>query len=88
MTNKETIIEEDVWQLYSSELIAGKEVWGIVELGYRSPDAYDISWTDNDSGSKAKGGKQGRIKLTKFTNFCPYNIDLDFYKDIRMRYKQ
>lgn len=83
LTNKETIIDEDVWQLYSSELIAGKEVWGIVELGYRSPDSYDVSWTDNATGSKAKGGKQGRIKLTKFTNFCPYNIDLEFYKDIR-----
>lgn len=83
LTNKETIIEENVWQQYSSELVAGKEVWGIVELGYRSPDAYDISWEDNNTGTRAKGGKQGKIKLTKFTNFCPYTIDLDFYKDIR-----
>lgn len=83
LTNKETIIEDNVWQQYSSELVAGKEVWGIVELGYRSPDAYDISWEDNKTGTKAKGGKQGKIKLTKFTNFCPYTIDTDFYKDIR-----
>ena len=83
LTNKETIIEDNVWQQYSSELVAGKEVWGIVELGYRSPDSFDISWEDNNTGAKAKGGKQGKIKLTKFTNFCPYTIDPDFYKDIR-----
>lgn len=81
LTNKETIIEDDVWQMYSSELIAGKEVWGIVELGYRSPNSYDVRW--NNTGARAKGGKQGKIKLKKFTNFCPYTIDLEFFKDIR-----
>lgn len=86
LSNKETIIEEPVWAQYSSELVAGKEVWGIVELGYRSPDAYDISWEDNSSGTKAKGGKQGKIKLTKFTNFCPYTIDVEFFKDIRAEF--
>ena len=69
LTNKETMIEPWVWDECKDELVKGKETWGVVELGYRLPD------------EQLK--LQGKIKLTNFENFCPYEIDLDYYKDAR-----
>ena len=72
LNNKETIIESDVWDNCKDELIKGRETWGVIELGYRLPD----------EGSKIPG----KIKLTGFKNFCPYTIDLDYYKDVRSEF--
>ena len=69
LTNKETIIESNVWDNCKEYLVKGNETWGIVELGYRFPD----------DELKLKG----KIKLTNFQDFCPYIIDLDYYKDLR-----
>lgn len=71
LTSKETIIESHVWDQYKSELTNGQETWGIIELGYRAPD------------DTAKPKITGKIKMTSFTNFCPYITDLDYYKDVR-----
>lgn len=71
LSSKETIIEPYVWDQYKSELVNGREIWGVVELGYRPPD------------DSVKPKIPGKIKLTGFTNFCPYTTDLDFYKDVR-----
>ena len=68
LKNKETIIEPWIWEEYKDELLVSKEVWGIVELGYLSPGQYR---------------KEGRIRLVSFKNFCPYEIDLDYYKEAR-----
>lgn len=72
LTNKETIIEPHVWDLCKNELVNGKETWGVIELGYRLPD------------EELK--IPGKIKLTNFNNFCPYTIDLDYYKDARSQF--
>ena len=65
LTNKETVIELPVWEQCKDKLTGG-ERWGIIELGYKNP----------------QGGKnQGRIKLLSYADFCPYEIDLDYYKD-------
>ena len=72
LANKETIIEPRVWEDVRSELVANRETWGVVELGYRYPD-------------QAKK-QPGKIKLTGFVNFCPYNIDLEYYKDMRKEF--
>jgi len=56
------------------ELVKGNEIWGVVELGYRPPD------------DAAKPKIPGKIKLTDFTSFTPYSIDLDFYKDVRSEF--
>ena len=72
LTNKETIIEADIWDKCKDELVKGKETWGVIELGYRLPD----------EGAKISG----KIKLTGFTNFCPYTIDIDYYKDVRSEF--
>ena len=74
LSNKETVIEDSVWDNVKDELVKGNEVWGVVELGYRLPD------------DSAKPKIPGKIKLTDFTSFTPYNIDLDFYKDIRSEF--
>ena len=72
LTNKETIIEPDVWYECKDALVNGTETWGVVELGYRAPcEELKIL---------------GRIKLTGFTQFCPYTIDLDYYKDARAEF--
>ena len=71
LTNKETMIDSSTWEQFRSELISGQEVWGVVELGYRPPD------------ETAKPKISGKIRLTGFTNFCPYTIDLEYYKDVR-----
>ena len=74
LTNRETIIETPVWEQYKNELTNGQETWGVIELGYRLPD------------DTAKPKIPGKIKMTGFTNFCPYTADLDYYKDVRAEF--
>lgn len=69
LSNKETIIEPHIWEECKQYLVKGNESWGVVELGYRFPD----------DELKLKG----KIKMTSFQDFCPYIIDLDFYKQMR-----
>ena len=38
VTEKETMIEPAVWELYKDDLMQGGEIWGIIKLGYRPPD--------------------------------------------------
>lgn len=74
LTNKETIIESYVWDEYKDELTNGQETWGIIELGYRMAD------------DTTKPKTPGKIKMTSFTNFCPYTADLDYFKDARAEF--
>lgn len=71
LTAKQTIIENLVWDSCKKELVNGRESWGMLELGYRPPD---------DSMAPKQPGK---IRLVSFKNFCPYSIELDYYKDVR-----
>lgn len=70
LTNKETVIESHIWEDCKDELVKAKETWGVVELGYKYPE----------------GKIKGKIKLVSFKNFCPYTIDIDFYKDVRQEF--
>lgn len=72
LTDKETIIDSYVWEECKDELVKAKETWGVVELGYRYPEQ--------------NGKIKGKIKLLSFKNFCPYEIDLEFYKDVRKEF--
>lgn len=65
---KDTTIPRDVWNACSEGLLRAEENWGIIELGYQYP--YD---------SKTPG----KIKLMDFTDFCPYETDLDEFKTAR-----
>ena len=71
LTAKQTIIEDFVWDSCKQELVKGRETWGMLELGYRPPD---------DSVTPKL---QGKIRLISFKNFCPYSIEIDYYKDVR-----
>lgn len=82
LTSKDTIIEDPVWQNCKHDLVRGRETWGMVEIGYRAPDDYDIEFSKN----KAKGANRGKIKLTAFKTFCPYTIDIDYYKEARREF--
>jgi ATP-dependent Lon protease len=72
LTSKQTIIEDIVWDTCKDDLVRGRETWGMVEIGYRLPD----------EAMKL----QGKIKLTGFKSFCPYTINLDYYKDVRSEF--
>ena len=67
LSSRETYIDENVWEECKDDLLKAREQWGVVEMGYRYPDEK----------------VPGKIKLVSFSNFCPYEVDLDFYKDIR-----
>lgn len=68
---KDTIIDKSVWDECRDELVKKSNVWGIVTLGYRPP---------NDSHSS------GKIRLLKFKNFCPYTVELDYFKQMRSEF--
>lgn len=70
LTSKQTIIEDMVWDVCKNELVKGRETWGMLEIGYRPPD----------------DKLPGKIRLISFKNFCPYSIDLDYYKDVRWEF--
>lgn len=68
LRHKQTVINRDVWDSCSTELLKAEENWGIVEIGYQYPE---------DEREK------GKIKLVSFNDFCPYLVDLDDYKYAR-----
>jgi ATP-dependent Lon protease len=72
LSNKETVIEDYVWSECENDLVSGSDIWGMIELGYREPA------TD----TKIKGA----IKLISFKTFCPYTIDLDYFKEVRREF--
>lgn len=84
---KETIIEGDVWENCKEDLVRGSDTWGMVELGYRSPEDFDIEFEYGQKRSRAKTSRDGKIRLVSFKNFCPYQIDLDQYKDARQDFE-
>lgn len=83
---KETIIEGPVWSVCKEDLVRSQDVWGMVELGYRAPDDFDIEFEYEKKTSRGKNSRDGKIKLLSFKNFCPYNIDLDEYKEARKEF--
>lgn len=82
---KETVIESDVWDSCKSDLVKGRDIWGMVELGYRPPADGEMMY-DFEKPSRSKNSKDGKIRLESFKNFCPYEIDLDEYKDARKEF--
>jgi ATP-dependent Lon protease len=72
LTGKQTIIEDMVWDACKDDLVKGRETWGMIEIAYRHPDE--------------ERRLPGKIKLTNFKTFCPYSIDLEYYKDARKEF--
>ena len=71
LTNKQTTIPRDVWEIHSDALLKSEENWGVIELGYQYP-----------LEPKAKG----KIKLMSYADFCPYDVDLEEFKDAREQF--
>lgn len=69
---KETLIPPEVWYESANDLVRSHETWGVVELEYLEPDETHK--------------RKGKILMKRFTNFCPYEIDLDYYKDTRREF--
>jgi len=84
---KDTIIEESVWDDCREDLLHG-ETWGMVEIGYRSPEENDMLFlSDSKFSSSIKGSNKGKIKLTAFKPFCPYMVDIEYFKDARSEFE-
>lgn len=81
---RDTIIEENVWEDVRSYLLHG-ETWGMVEIGYRCADDEKGLWEDSKS-AKSKTSNKGKIKLTAFKPFCPYTVDVEYFKDARSEF--
>ena len=62
-------VTNEVVSRWKDTLLKESENWGIIEL----------IWGKDFSSSKAKGV----VKLIEYSPFCPYTVDLDFYKDAR-----
>ena len=86
LSYKDTIIEDYVWQECKDDLVGQHETWGMVELGYKAPDDFDFSFEYEKKASRGKDGKRGKIKLASFKTFCPYRIDLDYFKEARKEF--
>ena len=62
LTSKDTIIEDSVWQTCKNDLVRGREAWGMVEIGYRPSDNFDVEFYKN----KIKGMNRGKIYWGRF----------------------
>jgi len=72
LNSNETLIDSYIWDDIKGELTQGHETWGIIELGYLPP--------------QESPKRKGKIKLVNFKTFCPYTIDLDYFKDARKEF--
>lgn len=62
-------VENDVAQKWQDILLRENENWGIL----------DLIWGRNYTGKQAKG----IIKLIGYIPFCPYTVDLEYYRQAR-----
>ncbi len=69
--HSETLIEDYVWNRIKDDVINTAGGWGLVQLGYRSPDS------DNPRGC---------FTLLEYKNFCPYMVDLDAFREARRHF--
>ena len=65
-------VENDIAQKWQDVLLHENENWGILEL----------RWERDYSIKQSKG----TIKLINYMPFCPYTVDLNFYREARKRF--
>lgn len=71
MGHTETLIEDYIWNRIKDDVVKTAGGWGLVQLGYRSPDDET---------------PRGCFTLLEYKNFCPYTIDLEAYREARCRF--
>ncbi len=69
--SKDTVIPRRLMESIGEELVKSEERWGVIELCYIAPE---------------DGDGKGKIQLMDFKDFCPYDVDLDEYKDARRQF--
>ncbi len=65
-------VSRNVMSLWESTLLGESENWGIV----------DLTWTQDYSKNKPSG----QIMMVDYQPFCPYNVDLDYYREARTHF--
>ena len=95
------IVSDEVLDTYAEVLLKESENWGIIELALGSMlDPEDDFSTGNSGGffNKLFGKKEEEedlprknyrpndIYLTAYKPFCPYRVDLDFYREARKQF--
>ena len=68
LAHAETLIEDYIWQRIKDDVVKTAGGWGLIQLGYSSPDGEN---------------SRGCFTLLEYKSFCPYTIDLDAYKEAR-----
>lgn len=71
ITDKDTIIYDDIFNEYKEHFLDGHVQWAWVTLGYQYPNY------------NAKPKIPGALKLEKYEKFDPYDADLEEYKEMR-----
>ncbi|MDR2266444.1 MAG: BREX system Lon protease-like protein BrxL [Christensenellaceae bacterium] len=71
LSNNETTIPAQVWDKCQIHLASGRDTWGVVDLEYLPPS--DMN-------------RFGKIQMRSFTNFCPYEVDVEYYKVARSEF--
>lgn len=96
------IVSDEVLEQYADELLRESENWGIIELSLGSSlDIDEASFGSSAflasmfSGASTKGKKDNsekskvmpnEIYLSGYKPFCPYRVDLSFYKKARRNF--
>jgi ATP-dependent Lon protease len=65
-------VENEIVEKWQETLLRENENWGVIELIY-----------EKDYSSKKV---KGIIKLIDYSSFCPYTVDLDYYKEARRQF--
>ena len=75
--SKDTIIEPLEWNNIEdhASLLSSRDAWGLLTRRYRFPQL-DV-----------KPKVDGKIRLIDFNSFCPYQPDLDFYRDVSREFE-
>jgi len=73
IAHNQTIIEDYIWDRIKDSVIQTSGGWGLVKLGYRSPE-------------EAKDKKGGRLTLLEYKNFCPYEVNIDSFREARLHF--
>jgi len=66
--HNQTIIEDYVWDRVKGELLGEAGGWGLIKLGYMPPE---------------ESKKNGRFTLLDYKNFCPYEVNVDAFREAR-----
>ena len=66
------VVAYDVAEQWQDTLLRESENWGIISL----------NWTMEGTVSRPKGV----IRMAGYKPFCPYSVDLDFYRDARQEF--